>query len=205
MVNDNYVHITWMYKTGWPYWIFVQKWENKPGADKGPVITVTDPSEPFSSQKSRIDIDDQGRMHVIEFYKTGDVKKMRYFTEQADGSFAGGRIVSENNFLLYHKADLRVRPGSVLVTMQRGQSLGNSGSGVWHNWQKNGEWGNCTYINGSEFAVYPSNDLSFDGQTAVIAWSRQDTGIMMISLRSHLGHRYAGSTVFPAGQGFLGF
>ncbi|MCP5047400.1 MAG: PKD domain-containing protein [bacterium] len=181
VVTDDYVHITWMYKTGWPYWIFVQKWENKPDAVKGPVITVTNPAQPFSSQKSRIDVDDEGKMHIVEFYKTEDVKKMRYFTEQSDGSFSSGGIVSQNQFLLYHKADLRVRPNSVLVTMQRGQSAGNVNSGVWFNWQRNGQWGNCTLVPGTEFAVYPSNDLSLDGETAVIAWSKQDSQIMMTS------------------------
>ncbi len=180
-VTDDYVHITWMYKTGFPYWIFVQKWENRPGAVKGPVITVTSPSEPFASQKPRIDVDEEGRMHVLEFYKTDKMKIARYFKENADGSFDNGRTVSENQFQLYHKADLRVRPDSVLVTMQRGQSAGNSNSGVWYNWQINGDWGTCRYLPDSDYAVYASNDLSVDGQTAVIAWSKTDSGIMMTS------------------------
>lgn len=182
-VTDDYVHVTWMYKTGWEYSVFVQKWENQPNAVKGDVIRVTSPSEPFSSQKSRIDVDHEGRMHVIEFYKTGDVKKLRYFKEQVDGTFDKGKIVSQNQFLLYHKADLRVKGDSVIVSMQQGQSKGSSGNGagVWFNWKQDGQWDDCTFIPGSEFAVYPSNDLNEDGDIAAIAWSKKTSQIMMTS------------------------
>jgi PKD domain len=182
-VDDNFVYITWMHKNGFSYYIAVQKWENKPDANKGSFINVTTPLEPYSSQKSRIDVDREGKMHVIEFIKKDLVKKMRYFKEQSEGSFSSGKVVSVNQNLLYHKQDLRVRDNSILVTMQKGQSAGSDkgGAGVYFNWQRNDKWGGCLFIPGSEYAVYPSNDLSEDGEIAVIAWSKKESHIMLTS------------------------
>lgn len=183
-VTDDYVHVTWMSKTSWAYWIFTQKWENKPNAERGGITTVFKPTYPYSSQNSRIDIDSEGKMHVAEFHKTEDeLKKVRYHVEQSDGTFDSGRIVSENRFLLYHKLDLRVKQNSVLVSMQRGQSKGSvrNGAGVWYSWKQDGQWGDCSFIPSSEYAVYSSNDLSDDGEVAVIAWSKRDTNILLTS------------------------
>ena len=68
-----YIHVIWMRKIGFPYVIVYQKWENKIGAAKSEIKQITFPKGDYASQKSRIDLDSQGYLHLAEFYKTGIV------------------------------------------------------------------------------------------------------------------------------------
>lgn len=178
-VDDNYVHVIWMRKIGFPYVIVYQKWENKIGAVKGEVKQITFPKGDFASQKSRIDLDSQGYLHLAEFYKTGIVKKLKYYKELPNGAFTAAENLSHpTDLLLYHWAGLEVRDNSIIATMQLGGS--SSGIGLFYNWQKNGVWGGYADIPGTSGAVHQSVDLSADGEIAAVAYAMRDTAIMLV-------------------------
>jgi hypothetical protein len=179
-VDDNYVHAIWMRKVGYPYVIMHQKWENKLGGTQGEIRQVTFPKGDYASQKSRIDLDSQGLLHLAEFYKTGVIKKLKYWQELPDGSFAPYvNMSSPTKLMLYHWAALEVRDNSVIATMQLGSSSG--GTGLYFNWKRNGEWGGYAAIPNTDGAVHQSTDLSADGLIAATAYGRFDSSIMLVS------------------------
>jgi hypothetical protein len=181
-VDDNNVHIIWMKKIGWPYAIFYQKRQNLMNGTKGPIKQLTFANEPFSSQKSRIDVSSDGLFHLAEFLKTGTVKKLKYYKEQPDGTLSKYVTVSDPNTLkLYHWAGLEVRDNSIIATMQLGSSYG--GRSIFYNWNKNGVWGGITAIPGTAGACHTSVDLSEDGEIAAVAYQKflPGTAIMLVS------------------------
>lgn len=179
-VTDDYVHVIWQQKKGFPYVIMHHKWENRVDAAKGMWEQVTFPEEPWANQKSRIDIDSDGLAHFAIFYKTGDPKKLNYWREMPDGSYNKIRNLSDPQKLrLYHFGGLEVRDNSIIVTMQLGDDLG--GQGIYYNWQKNGVWSEYTRIPGTENAAHQSTDLTMDGEIAAVAFARRDTEIALIS------------------------
>lgn len=102
-VTDDYVHVIWQQKIGFPYVIMHQKWENKVDAVKPRWVQVTFPKEPWANQKSRIDIDSDGLAHFAIFYKTEDPKKLNYWREMPDGTYSKIRNLSDPEKLrLYH-------------------------------------------------------------------------------------------------------
>ena len=179
-VDDNYVHMIWMRKVGYPYVIMYQKRENSMNGTKGEIRQITFPRGDFASQKSRIDVDSDGYFHLAEFYKTGVVKKLKYYKELPDGSLTPYVNLSHpDNLMLYHWAGLEVRDNSIIASMQLGSSSG--GSGLFYNWQRNGEWGGYSAIPGTYGAVHQSVDLSADGETAAISYGRYSNAIMLVS------------------------
>jgi len=179
-VDDNYVHLIWMRKIGFPYVIVYQKRENKIGGTVGDIRQITFPKGEYASQKSRIDLDSDGYLHLAEFYKTGIVKKLKYYKEQPNGSFAPGLNLSDPNQLqLYHWASLEVRDNSIIAAMQLGGSSG--GYGLYYNWQRNGEWGGYSEIPGTAGCVHQSTDLSADGEVAAIAYGYTTSAIMLVT------------------------
>ncbi|MCP5107658.1 MAG: PKD domain-containing protein, partial [bacterium] len=179
-VTDDYVHVIWQQKIGWPYAIMYQKWENSPGAVKGEIRQITFPEEPYANQKSRIDIDNSGFAHFAIYYKTGDHKKLNYWKEQPDGSIQKIRNLSDPTRLrLYHFAGLEVRDNSIIATMQLGDDLG--GQGIFYNWKKDSVWSEYLRIPSTEGAAHQSTDLSMDGETAAVVFARRDTEIVLVS------------------------
>jgi hypothetical protein len=179
-VDDNYVHAIWMRKVGYPYVIVHQKWENKLGGAQGAIRQITFPKGEYASQKSRIDLDSDGYLHLAEFYKTGIVKKLKYYKELPGGSFAPYvNLSSPSKLMLYHWAGLEVRDNSIIATMQLGSTSG--GNGLFYNWKRNGQWGGYKAIPGTEGAVHQSVDLSVDGEVAAVAYGKTDSAIMLVS------------------------
>ncbi|NIM15815.1 MAG: PKD domain-containing protein [Candidatus Aminicenantes bacterium] len=179
-VDDNYVHAIWMRKIGFPYVIMYQKWENKLGGTKGEIKQITFPEGEYASQKSRIDVDSEGYFHLAEFYKTGNLKKLKYYKELPDGSLTEYVNLSHpQNLMLYHWAALEVRDNSIIGTMQLGSSSG--GNGIYYNWKKGETWGGYSAIPNTDGAVHQSTDLSADGEIAAVAYGRYDTAIMLVS------------------------
>jgi hypothetical protein len=179
-VDDNYVHLLWMRKVGFPYVLMYQKRENRLGGTKGEIQQVTFPQEPWASQKSRIDVGSDGLFHMVEFKKQGTIKKLNYYKELSNGSISDNTTVSHPSDLkLYHWADLEVRDNSIICIMQLGSSSG--GNGIWHSWQKNGVWGEYLPIPGTAGVIHDSVDLSPDGEIAAVAYQEFDTAIKMVS------------------------
>lgn len=179
-VDNNYVHMIWMKKMGYPYVIMYQKRENKVNGTWGPVRQITFPKGEFASQKSRIDVGSDGYVHLAEFYKTGIVKKLKYYKENQNGNFLNATTVSHpTDLLLYHWAGLEVRDNSIIATMQLGGS--NGGFGIFYNWNRNGIWQGYKAIDNTDGAVHQSTDLSFDGDIAAVAYGRFDTSIMLVT------------------------
>jgi hypothetical protein len=179
-VDDNYVHMIWMRKIGFPYVIVHQKRENRVGGTRSTIKQITFPVGEYASQKSRIDLDSEGYFHLAEFYKTGIVKKLKYYKELPNGSFTPYVNLSHpEKLLLYHWAGLEVRDNSIIATMQLGSTSG--GTGLFYNWKRGGKWGGYSAIPGTHGAVHQSVDLSADGQIAAVAYGRTTTEIMMVS------------------------
>jgi hypothetical protein len=179
-VDDNFVHYIWMRKVGFPYVIMHQKRENKMGGTVGEIRQITFPRGDFASQKSRIDLSPDGRLHLGEFYKTGVIKKLKYWEENANGSFKPYVDLSHPSKLqLYHWAALEVRENSKIGTMQLGSSSG--GSGLFYNWYQNGDWQGYSSIPNTEGCVHQSTDLSTDGMVAAVAYGRNEDAIMLTS------------------------
>lgn len=183
-VDDNYVHIVWMRKVGWPYVIMYQKWENKLGGVKEPITQVTFPAQPYANQKSRVRLDDQGTPHHAIFQKHEDgVKWLKYYKANPDGSLPRSTVVSNPaRRMLYHHANLAVRvnatANSILCAMQLGQSKG--GTGVWYSWQKNGVWGPYTRVPNSNGVKHLSADLSWDGIVAAVVFNQFTHNVILI-------------------------
>lgn len=179
-VNDEWVHAIWMRKVGFPYVIMYQKWENKPNGASSEIRQVTFPKGEYASQKSRIDLDSMGYFHMAEFYKTGVVKKLKYWQELPDGSFAPYVNLShQQKLMLYHWAGLAVRDSSVIASFQLGSSSG--GTGLYYNWKQNGVWGGYLPIAETDGAVHQSVDLNVDGTVGAIAYGRFTSSIRMVS------------------------
>lgn len=179
-VDDNYVHMIWMRKIGYPYVIVHQKRENRIGGTKSEIRQITFPTGTYASQKSRIDLDSDGYLHLAEFHKTGIIKKLKYYKELPDGSFSKYYNLSDPNKLqLYHWASLEVRDNSIIAAMQLGSTSG--GSALYYNWQKNGVWGGYSRIPATNGCVHQSTDLSADGETAAIAYAKTTSDIMLVS------------------------
>jgi hypothetical protein len=179
-VDDNYVHVIWMRKVGFPYVIMYQKWENKLGGTKGQIKQITFPTGEYASQKSRIDLDSEGYFHLAEFYKTGVVKKLKYYKELPDDSLTNYVNLSHpSKLMLYHWAALEVRENSIIATMQLGSSSG--GTGIYYNWKKGGQWGGYAAIPNTDGPVHQSTDLSADGEIAAVAYGKSTSAIMMVS------------------------
>lgn len=179
-VNDDWVHAIWMRKVGFPYVIMYQKWENKPNGANTAIRQVTFPVGEYASQKSRIDLDSMGYFHMAEFYKKGVVKKLKYWQELSDGTFAPYVNLShQQKLMLYHWAGLEVRDNSIIASFQLGSSSG--GSGIHYNWKQNGVWGGYSSIPQTDGAVHQSVDLNADGTVAAIAYGRFTSSIQMVS------------------------
>lgn len=179
-VDDNYVHAIWMRKIGYPYVIVHQKWENKIGATKSEITQITFPKGTYASQKSRIDLDSAGALHLAEFHKTGIVKKLKYYKQNPDDSWTPYVNLSDPNKLqLYHWAGLEVRDNSMIATMQLGSTSG--GSGVYYNWNKNGQWQGYQKIPSTNGCVHTSVDLSMDGLVAGVTYGKTTSNIMFVS------------------------
>lgn len=179
-VDDNYVHMTWMRKIGFPYVIVYQKRENRIGGTKSEIRQITFPKGTYASQKSRIDLDVNGYLHHAEFHKTGIIKKLKYYKELPDGSFTTYYNLSDPNKLqLYHWAALEVRQNSIIATMQLGSTSG--GTGLYYNWQRNGVWGGYSKIPGTSGAVHQSTDLSADGEIAAATYGKTTSSVMLVA------------------------
>lgn len=178
-VDDNYIHVIWMRKIGFPYAIMYQKWENKINAVKGKIRQITFPKGESASQKSRIDVGSDGMLHFAEFYKTGLLKKLKYYKEKTDGTFTNALTLSDpNSLLLYHWATMEVRDNSILVALQLGNSGG--GEGVFYNWYKEGKWGGYSGLPGTVGAVHTSCDLTLDGKVAAVAYGYRASGVKLV-------------------------
>lgn len=180
-VNDNEVHVIWMRKIGFPYVIMHQKWENKIGGVKSEIRQITFPVGEYASQKSRIDLDSSGLMHLAEFYKKGTIKKLKYWKETTPGGAFAPYInmSSQSKLMLYHWAALEVRDNSVIASMQLGSSSG--GTGIYYRWKKFGTWSSYAKIPGTEGPKHQSTDLSADGLVAATAYARYENAIMLTS------------------------
>jgi PKD domain len=179
-VDDNYIHLIWMRKVGFPYVIMRQKIENRLGGTWGPIEQITFPVGEYASQKSRIDLDSQGFLHLAEFYKKGIIKKLKYFVEQGNGSWTPYVNLSDPNKLqLYHWAALEVRDNSIIGTMQLGSTSG--GSGIYYRWKQNNVWSEYAKIPSTSGAVHQSTDLSADGLVAAVVYAKTSSSIMMTS------------------------
>ncbi|MCP5052711.1 MAG: PKD domain-containing protein [bacterium] len=179
-VDDNTVHMIWMRKIGFPYVIMHQKRENRLGGTKSEIRQVTFPIGTYASQKSRIDLSTDGRLHLAEWYKTGIVKKLKYWEENTNGTFKSYVNLSHPDKLqLYHWAGLEVRDDSIIGTMQLGSTSG--GSGVYYNWKRNGQWGGYSKIPNTVSPVHTSVDLSADGQVAAVTYGKTSSAVMLVS------------------------
>ncbi len=179
-VDDDYVHLLWMRKVGFPYALMYQKRENRLGGTKGEIQQVTFPQEPWASQKARIDVGSDGLFHMVEFKKQGTIKKLNYYKELPNGTLSDNTTVSDPNQLkLYHWAGLEVRDNSIICIMQLGSSSG--GNGIYYNWQKDGVWGGYSPIPNTSGVIHDSVDLSFDGEIAAVAYQEFDTAIKLVN------------------------
>jgi hypothetical protein len=180
-VDNNYVHATWMRKIGNVYMIMYQKWENKLGGAWGTIRQVTFPGGgDYSCQKSRIDVDSDGFFHLLVFFKTGVIKKLRYTREMGGGALTPYLTISNpERLMLYHWATLEVRDNSIIATMQYGSSTG--GFGIFYNWKKGNQWEGYAGIPNTEGPVHDSVDLSADGNIAAVAYARREDAIMLVS------------------------
>jgi hypothetical protein len=180
-VDNNYVHAAWMRKISDVYMIMYQKWENKLGGIKDNIRQVTFPGGgDYSCQKSRIDVDSEGYFHLLVFFKTGVIKKLRYTREKASGALTPYLTISNpEKLMLYHWAGLEVRDNSIIATMQYGSSSG--GFGIYYNWKKGDQWEGYASIPNTEGAVHESVDLSIDGKIAAVAYGKREEAIMLVS------------------------
>ncbi len=179
-VDDNYVHMIWMRKIGYPYVIVYQKRENRVGGTKSDIRQITFPKGTYASQKSRIDLDTDGYLHLAEFHKTGIIKKLKYYKELPDGSFTSYvNLSSPTKLMLYHWASLEVRDNSIFAAMQLGSTSG--GNGLFYNWKRNGVWGGYSPIPATNGCVHQSSDLSADGEIAAVAYGKTTSYVMLIS------------------------
>jgi hypothetical protein len=179
-VDDNYVHVMWQQKLGFPYVQLYQKWENRIGGLKSDIQQLTTPKEPYASQKGRLRVDPNGLIHMLDFYKTGVVKNLYYYEQRPDGSWIPEVNVSNpTKMQLYHWAGLSVRENSIIATMQLGSTSG--GNGLFYNWKRNGQWQGYQLIPGTGGAVHQSTDLSWDGEVAAIAFGKNLTQVYLVS------------------------
>jgi len=183
-VDDDYVHVVWMRKVGWPYAIMYQKWENKLGGTIGPITQVTFPAQPYANQKSRVRLDGEGTPHHAVFQKHESGSKwLKYYKSNPDGTLPRSYLVSHpSNMMLYHLANIAVRvdstANSILCAMQLGQSKG--GTGVWYSWQRNGIWGPYSLVPNSNGVKHLSVDLSWDGIVAAAVFNEFENRVILI-------------------------
>jgi hypothetical protein len=211
-INENFVHIQWQEKQGFPYVIMHQKVENKLGGTWYDYQQVTHPKKPWANQKSRIALDQYGNAHFAIFYKSGNNKKLNYWIENAYGSYSKIKNLSDpSQIRLYHFAGLAIKNGSVIGTMQLGDDLG--GQGIFYNWQQNGQWSGYLRIPDTHQAAHQSTDLDPEGKIAAVAFARRDQEIILMSSSpivatglleaefSHPGKLFAASEItFDASQ-----
>lgn len=182
--DDNYVHIVWMRKVGWPYAIMYQKWENKLGGTKEPITQITFPAQPYANQKSRVRVDGNGTPHHAIFQKHEQgTKWLKYYKANPDGTLPHSYVVSNpSDMMLYHLANIAVRvddtANSIICAMQLGQSKG--GTGAWYSWQKNGVWGQYSLIPNSGGVKHLSVDLSWDGIVAAAVFNEFENRVILI-------------------------
>lgn len=178
-VTDDYVQMNWMRKLS-NYVQMTQKRDNRLGGEKGAIRQLTFPKSGSGSQKSRIDLDSQNKLHLAEFYKTGIIKKLKYYQELDNGQMSQYvNLSSPDRLMLYHWAGIEVRDNSKIVSFQLGSSSG--GDGVYYNWHQGGSWGGYSFIPGTKGAVHQSVDLSADGTVAGITYGSYDNSVMLVT------------------------
>lgn len=182
-VDNNFVHVLWMRKMGTPYHMYHQKWENKlDGAISAPRRITPVPKDDYSLQKGRIDVDSDGKIHMLEFAKSGNPKKLKYYKEQADGSMSKYVNLSHPEKLeLYHYADIIVRGDTIFTSWQLGKTYEYIGGvALYYNWKRNGQWEGYQVFP-SPGVLHQAADLTIDGQIAAITYVEANHRIKMMS------------------------
>ncbi|MCP4152311.1 MAG: PKD domain-containing protein [bacterium] len=196
-VDQNFVHYVWMRKKGFPYVEMHQQAVNTLNGAWSEQTQLTFPTEPWASQKCRIDLDSDGYFHLADFHKTGDNKKLKYYVQQPDGSLPENYVNLSNPSVLelYHFAALEVRdntktldenglPGklTVFASMQRGQTKETiGGKSIHFSWKRNGVWSLYNTLPDTKQCLHQSADLSPDGEQASVVWQKLTKSIVLTS------------------------
>ncbi len=186
IVDDNYVHIIYQKKIGFPYVQMYQKRENKPNGNILLTKQLTHPSEPYASQKGRLERRNDGKLFMLDFYKGGpnnspQKQLFHYELDTSKGVLNDEILISKPaKMLLYHYAAFAIKGNSQFVSMQLG-SASTGGTGLFYNWRKNGQWSGYTYIAGTAKALHNSADLTDDGKIAAVAYITPDNKIHLVS------------------------